>query len=71
MMKLCVPIFACAALSLCPPLHAQSVDARSADAKLLDALIEEIGFDVQWKSDPVTLGDAFSAVLPDAPRLVS
>jgi cytochrome c553 len=33
MMKLCVPIFACAALSLCPPLLAQSVDARSADAK--------------------------------------
>jgi acetylornithine deacetylase/succinyl-diaminopimelate desuccinylase-like protein len=48
-----------------------AVDARSADSKLLDALIEEIGFDVEWKSDPVPLGDAFSEVLPDAPRLVS
>ena len=48
-----------------------SVDARSADCGLLDALIAEIGFDVQWKSDPVPLGDAFAAVLPDAPRLVS
>jgi allantoate deiminase len=48
-----------------------SVDARSADAELLDALIEEIGFDVQWKSDPVPMGDAFASVLPDAPRLVS
>jgi acetylornithine deacetylase/succinyl-diaminopimelate desuccinylase-like protein len=48
-----------------------SVDARSADADLLDALIEEIGFEVQWRSDPVPMGDAFAAVLPDAPRLVS
>ena len=48
-----------------------SVDARSADASLLDALIEKIGFDVQWKSDPVPMGDAFALVLPDAPRLVS
>jgi hydantoinase/carbamoylase family amidase len=48
-----------------------SVDARSADTKLLDALIEEIEFDVQWKSDPVPMGDAFASALPDAPRLVS
>lgn len=48
-----------------------SVDARSADAQKLDRLIEEIGFDVQWRSDPVPMGDAFAAVLPDAPRLVS
>jgi acetylornithine deacetylase/succinyl-diaminopimelate desuccinylase-like protein len=48
-----------------------AVDARSADAKLLDALIEEIGFEVNWRSDPVPMGDAFAAVLPDAPRLVS
>ena len=48
-----------------------SVDARSADAQLLDALIADIGFDVQWRSDPVPMGDAFAAVLPDAPRLVS
>jgi acetylornithine deacetylase/succinyl-diaminopimelate desuccinylase-like protein len=48
-----------------------SVDARSADAALLDRLIDEIGFEVSWRSDPVPLGDAFGAVLPDAPRLVS
>jgi hydantoinase/carbamoylase family amidase len=48
-----------------------SVDARSADARLLDALVEDIGFDVDWRSDPVPMGDAFAAVLPDAPRLVS
>jgi acetylornithine deacetylase/succinyl-diaminopimelate desuccinylase-like protein len=48
-----------------------SVDARSADAELLAALVEEIGFDVQWKTDPIQMGDAFAAVLPDAPRLVS
>ena len=48
-----------------------SVDARSADAALLDRLVEEIGFEVTWKSDPVPMGDAFAAVLPDAPRLVS
>ena len=43
----------------------------SADGALLDSLIATIGFDVQWKSDPVAMGDAFAAVLPDAPRLVS
>jgi acetylornithine deacetylase/succinyl-diaminopimelate desuccinylase-like protein len=48
-----------------------AVDARSADGELLDSLIERIGFDVQWKTDPIPMGDAFAAVLPDAPRLVS
>jgi allantoate deiminase len=48
-----------------------AVDARSADAASLDRLIEDIGFDVQWRSDPVVMGDAFAAVLPAAPRLVS
>jgi hypothetical protein len=48
-----------------------SVDARSADRELLDALIADIGFEVRWKSGPVPMGDAFAAVLPDAPRLVS
>jgi allantoate deiminase len=48
-----------------------SVDARSADAALLDRLIDEIGFEVSWRSDPVPMGDAFAVVLPDAPRLVS
>ena len=48
-----------------------AVDARSADGALLAALIADIGFEVQWKSDPVPMGDAFAAVLPDVPRLVS
>lgn len=48
-----------------------SVDARSADGSLLDALVEEIGFELQWQSDPVVMSDAFAAVLPAAPRLVS
>ena len=33
--------------------------------------MEDIGFGVDWRSDPVPMGDAFAAVLPDAPRLVS
>jgi allantoate deiminase len=48
-----------------------SVDVRSADDALLDEVIERIGFEVEWKSAPVRMGDAFAAVLPDAPRLVS
>jgi len=59
------------ATNVVPARVTVSVDARSADASLLDALIEEIGFEVQWHSDPVQMGDAFAAVLPDAPRLVS
>ena len=59
------------ATNVVPARVTVSVDARSADASLLDALIEEIGFEVQWRSDPVAMGDAFAVVLPDAPRLVS
>ena len=59
------------ATNVVPQKVTVSVDARSADPELLDALIADIGFDVQWKSDPVPMGDAFAAVLPDAPRLVS
>jgi acetylornithine deacetylase/succinyl-diaminopimelate desuccinylase-like protein len=59
------------ATNVVPAKVTVSVDARSADAKLLASLIAKIGFDVQWKSDPVQLGDAFAAVLPAAPRLVS
>jgi allantoate deiminase len=59
------------ATNVVPAKVTVSVDARSADGKLLDTLIEEIGFDVQWRSDPVPMGDAFASVLPDAPRLVS
>jgi allantoate deiminase len=59
------------ATNVVPARVTVSVDARSADASLLDALIEEIGFEVQWRSDPVQMGNAFASVLPDAPRLVS
>jgi allantoate deiminase len=59
------------ATNVVPEKVTVSVDARSADPKLLDELIEELDFEVQWKSDPVPMGDAFAAVLPDAPRLVS
>jgi acetylornithine deacetylase/succinyl-diaminopimelate desuccinylase-like protein len=59
------------ATNVVPEKVTVSVDARSADPKLLDELIEEIDFEVQWKSAPVPMGDAFAAVLPDAPRLVS
>jgi allantoate deiminase len=59
------------ATNVVPEKVTVAVDARSADPKLLDALIDEIDFEVQWKSAPVPMGDAFSSVLPDAPRLVS
>ncbi len=59
------------ATNVVPERVTVSVDARSADGGLLAALVETIGFDVEWQSDPVPLGDAFGAVLPDAPRLVS
>jgi allantoate deiminase len=59
------------ATNVVPERVTLSVDARSADAARLDALIDAIGFDVQWRLAPVPLADAFAAVLPDAPRLVS
>ncbi len=59
------------ALNVVPERVTVGVDARSADAALLDQLIDAIGFDVAWRSDPVPMGDAFGSVLPDAPRLVS
>jgi len=59
------------ATNVVPELVTVAVDARSADGGKLRALVETIGFDVQWQTDPVPMGDAFAAVLPDAPRLVS
>jgi allantoate deiminase len=59
------------ATNVVPAKVTVSVDARSPDSVLLDRLIEEIGFEVQWRSDPVAMGGAFASVLPDAPRLVS
>ncbi len=48
-----------------------AVDARSADAERLRRLIADIGFEPSWVRDPTPMDDAFAAVLPDAPRLVS
>jgi acetylornithine deacetylase/succinyl-diaminopimelate desuccinylase-like protein len=48
-----------------------AVDARSGDSARLRRLIDEIGFEPRWVRDPVPMGDAFAAVLPGAPRLVS
>ena len=59
------------ATNVVPQRVTVSVDARSADPQKLDRLIEEIGFDLSWRTDPVPMGDAFAAVLPSAPRLVS
>jgi allantoate deiminase len=59
------------ATNVVPERVTVSVDARSADAQLLGQLIDDIGFEVSWRSDPVPMGDAFAAVLPDAPRLIS
>ena len=47
------------------------VDARSGDPDRLHRLIADIGFEPRWIRDPTPMGDAFAAVLPDAPRLVS
>jgi allantoate deiminase len=59
------------ATNVVPAKVAVSVDARSADPAKLEALIDAIGFELGWRSDPVAMGDAFAAVLPHAPRLVS
>ena len=59
------------ATNVVPAKVTVSVDARSADAALLDTLVEEIGFELNWRSEPVPMADAFAAVLPAAPRLVS
>jgi acetylornithine deacetylase/succinyl-diaminopimelate desuccinylase-like protein len=59
------------ATNVVPARVTVSVDARSADPALLDTLIEQIGFEPVWRSDPAPMADAFAAVLPDAPRLVS
>ncbi len=59
------------ATNVVPERVTVSIDARSADAELLDALIRAIGFEPQWRLDPVAMSDAFARILPDAPRLVS
>jgi acetylornithine deacetylase/succinyl-diaminopimelate desuccinylase-like protein len=48
-----------------------AIDARSADPDRLRRLVADIGFEPRWIRDPTPMGDAFAAILPDAPRLVS
>jgi acetylornithine deacetylase/succinyl-diaminopimelate desuccinylase-like protein len=48
-----------------------AIDARSADPDRLRKLVADIGFEPRWIRDPTPMGDAFAAVLPEAPRLVS
>jgi allantoate deiminase len=59
------------ATNVVPARATVAVDARSADPARLQRLISDIGFEPDWVRDPVPMGDAFGAVLPDAPRLVS
>jgi acetylornithine deacetylase/succinyl-diaminopimelate desuccinylase-like protein len=59
------------ATNVVPARATVSVDARAPAPGQLEALIREIGFEPQWRVDPVTLSDAFRQVLPDAPELVS
>jgi acetylornithine deacetylase/succinyl-diaminopimelate desuccinylase-like protein len=59
------------ASNVVPARVSVSVDARSADADALDRLVAEIGFDPTWRLAPTPMSDAFAAVLPNAPRVVS
>ena len=63
------------AMNVVPARVAVSVDARAPNAEALEALVERIGFEPTWQLEPVAMSgapfEALSAVLPDAPRLVS
>jgi acetylornithine deacetylase/succinyl-diaminopimelate desuccinylase-like protein len=59
------------AVNVVPERVSVTVDARSADAAQLDALVEAIGFEPTYFLPPAQLNSAFDDVLPDAPRLVS
>jgi allantoate deiminase len=48
-----------------------AVDARAPTEEELDALVAAIGFEPKVRNPATRMGDAFAAVLPDAPRLVS
>jgi len=63
------------AMNVVPARVAVAVDARAPTAEELEALIARIGFEPTWRLAPVAMSGApfvaLSAVLPDAPRLVS
>jgi len=59
------------ALNVVPAKVTVGVDARAPTSAELDALVAAIGFEPTMRREPAQMGDAFAAVLPDAPRLVS
>jgi acetylornithine deacetylase/succinyl-diaminopimelate desuccinylase-like protein len=63
------------AANVVPARVTASVDVRAPTAEQLDALIEGIDFEPAWRQDPIAMSgppfEAFRAVLPDAPQLVS
>jgi acetylornithine deacetylase/succinyl-diaminopimelate desuccinylase-like protein len=63
------------ATNVVPERVAVAVDARAPTAEGLATLIEAIGFEPTWRSDPVAMSGppfaALRAVLPGAPELVS
>jgi allantoate deiminase len=63
------------AMNVVPARVALAVDARAPTAQALGELVERIGFEPTWQLEPVAMSGApfegLSAVLPDAPRLVS
>ena len=60
------------AVNVVPARVTVAVDARAPTGDELDALVAAIGFEPHRLRNPAApMGDAFAAVLPDAPRLVS
>jgi len=59
------------AVNVVPARVTVSVDARAPTVEELDALVEAIGFTPTMRNEPAAMSDAFAAVLPLAPRLVS
>jgi acetylornithine deacetylase/succinyl-diaminopimelate desuccinylase-like protein len=63
------------AMNVVPARVTVAVDARAPSAQALKELVERIGFEPTWQLEPVAMSgapfEALSAVLPDAPRLVS
>ncbi|HEX7310099.1 MAG TPA: M20/M25/M40 family metallo-hydrolase, partial [Gaiellaceae bacterium] len=63
------------AINVVPGRVTVAVDARAPSAEQLGELVAAIGFEPTWMLEPVAMSgapfEALSAVLPDAPRLVS
>jgi len=63
------------AMNVVPARVTVAVDARAPTAQALDDLVARIGFEPTWRLEPVPMSgppfEALSALLPDAPRLVS